>query len=223
MTALTAGMLLLPRLRSGMTWEQVYEVAESRRSFVQDAVCWLERHRMLALQKTPKGMAVFLTKEGKRFQHHELVGKRFGQLVVLGFHEMGMQSHAVVWCYCDCGRIHETRADYLKNGDTRSCGCYKNRPSFRHGHAKDHRGRASSEYQTWSVAKRRAKVMGVGFGWPDFTDFIRDLGCRPKKHVLTRVDLGKGWERDNTVWALRADVTRRQRAGATRLPQKETT
>lgn len=60
-----------------------------------------------------------------------LVGQRFGKLVVL--EDDGMRKHrSVYWkCQCDCGKIHRAVSTDLKNGKVSSCGCahWKNHPN----------------------------------------------------------------------------------------------
>ena len=53
-----------------------------------------------------------------------LLGKRFGRLVVIS--ENGRSSSGdVIWrCKCDCGKYKDVTASSLKVGDTISCGCY---------------------------------------------------------------------------------------------------
>ena len=57
----------------------------------------------------------------------DLTGQRFGRLVVLSFSrwlvgENGKRRR--VWlCQCDCGNTCEVQHQYLKCGDTSSCGC----------------------------------------------------------------------------------------------------
>lgn len=57
----------------------------------------------------------------------DLTGKRFGRLVVLRRGENERFSNggiAVRWlCQCDCGNLVLTRAQALKSGKTKSCGC----------------------------------------------------------------------------------------------------
>ena len=55
-----------------------------------------------------------------------LIGQRFGKLVVVKRAEN--RGKEVCWeCKCDCGNIHIARANDLKKGNTKSCGClYKN-------------------------------------------------------------------------------------------------
>lgn len=53
----------------------------------------------------------------------DLVGQRFGRLVVLEY--LGRERGQTWWlCQCDCGKIIKTASTRLKNGQTKSCGCY---------------------------------------------------------------------------------------------------
>ena len=59
------------------------------------------------------------TAERNRRRAINLAGQRFGRLIVLRKVENR-------WlCQCDCGNQTITKAHYLRNGDTRSCGCLR--------------------------------------------------------------------------------------------------
>lgn len=61
-------------------------------------------------------------------QKENLEGQRFGLLTVLNQAENAEKKYAVHWmCMCDCGNITVVRADRLKSGGTRSCGCLRSR------------------------------------------------------------------------------------------------
>lgn len=78
----------------------------------------------------------------------EMVGKRFGKLVVVS--EGGRRSNGIVlWlCKCDCGTEGLFRGDSLRNGKTHSCGC--------EGVCKiTHRKSKSRLYNTWKNMKAR--------------------------------------------------------------------
>ena len=87
----------------------------------------------------------------------DLVGKRFGKLLVL--HETSRRMHSyVVWkCLCDCGNYTETSSFYLTMGDTQSCGCLHKeqlaRRNFKHGDAK--RGNRKRLNNIWKGLNRR--------------------------------------------------------------------
>lgn len=57
----------------------------------------------------------------------DLIGKRFGKLVVIGRAENYIspngQKHSCWLCQCKCGNKKIVRGAYLKNGTTNSCGC----------------------------------------------------------------------------------------------------
>ena len=54
----------------------------------------------------------------------DLVGQRFGRLIVTGETDRREMCGAVVWaCRCDCGREHAVSTGALRSGRVRSCGC----------------------------------------------------------------------------------------------------
>ena len=53
-----------------------------------------------------------------------LLGKRFGKLVVIDELPNGKNFRTRWKCQCDCGNISETGSADLKSGHTKSCGCY---------------------------------------------------------------------------------------------------
>lgn len=58
----------------------------------------------------------------------DLTGQRFGRWTVL--EKAPSKNKAVYWvCQCDCGTIKEVKAASLRNGDSKSCGCYKSEAS----------------------------------------------------------------------------------------------
>ena len=58
------------------------------------------------------------TKEWKMARVKNIVGQRFGKLVVL--EELG---NCRVLCQCDCGNVKNINKTHLVNGDIQSCGC----------------------------------------------------------------------------------------------------
>lgn len=55
---------------------------------------------------------------------NNLIGKRFGKLVVIEDTKKRIR-HKVVWlCKCDCGNQVERLSDTLSSGDSLSCGCH---------------------------------------------------------------------------------------------------
>ena len=54
-----------------------------------------------------------------------LVGKRYGRLLVLASTEMRKHGSMVWKCQCDCGNICYATTEGLRVGDNKSCGCLK--------------------------------------------------------------------------------------------------
>lgn len=54
-----------------------------------------------------------------------LVGQRFGSLIVIAPTEKRKNKYVIWQCQCDCGKVIETSSFYLKRGIVTSCGCMK--------------------------------------------------------------------------------------------------
>lgn len=72
----------------------------------------------------------------------ELVGKRFGRLVVveyLGSVRTGPKSYRKNFkCACDCGNIVTVSKSHLTSGHTKSCGCLRAEMRVTHGQSDSH-------------------------------------------------------------------------------------
>lgn len=68
---------------------------------------------------------------GKNFKYkpkEDLTGQTFGRLTVLRRSEKTSANRLPTWVtQCDCGNVHEVRADHLKQGKVKSCGCLRKR------------------------------------------------------------------------------------------------
>ena len=53
----------------------------------------------------------------------DLVGQKFGRLRVIGYSGES-RTRSMFSCECDCGEICIVLGNRLKNGHTKSCGCY---------------------------------------------------------------------------------------------------
>jgi len=62
----------------------------------------------------------------------DLMGKRYGRLVVVGRAPSGKDGAARWRCVCDCGGESTPHAQNLKTELTKSCGCLKREALVRH-------------------------------------------------------------------------------------------
>lgn len=59
---------------------------------------------------------------------YDLTGDRYGKLTVISFSHYSDDKKRTFWkCKCDCGCEVIARADQLKNGHTKTCGCFYNK------------------------------------------------------------------------------------------------
>lgn len=56
---------------------------------------------------------------------YDVVGKKFGRLVVLKELPERIGNRIVCECQCDCGNVIDVKKMYLTTGESRSCGCIK--------------------------------------------------------------------------------------------------
>lgn len=156
------------------------------------------------------------------FPSINLVGQRFGRLIVL--ESTGERNRGcVVWnCLCNCGVTKLVASIYLTRGDVKSCGC------MRHGHAASRDRRPSPEYCSWRSMLARCRDSkhssfkyygGRGITvcerWDSFENFLADMGPRPPDCSLDRIDPNGNYEPKNCRWATPAQQTANQRSRST--------
>jgi len=86
----------------------------------------------------------------------DLMGQRFGRLTVIGEAESTKHGQARWLCRCDCGTESVVRADSLKSGSIKSCGCYNTEMCISVGHKNRKHGMGRTRlYNIWSSMKAR--------------------------------------------------------------------
>jgi hypothetical protein len=155
----------------------------------------------------------------------DLTGKVFGRLTVVSENSIKSLSGGIRWnCQCECGKTTIAMGSNLRNGDTKSCGCYmidKNTESnITHGMSR------SLEYNIWRGINRRCSNPGdkayhyyggkgitVCDQWLNsFEAFYEDMGPRPSPdHSIDRRENDKGYYKDNCRWATRVEQQNNRR------------
>lgn len=164
----------------------------------------------------------------------EIAGQRFGRLVVVSYVGPDRNGHSLWSCRCDCGGQVQTLVNYLRRGDTKSCGCIKPRRnkggSRSHGHCLRGENKATPTYRSWrSMVERCTKAShksyvrygGAGIGvtepWLSFENFLADMGARPEGTTLDRVDPSLGYDKANCRWATPAEQSENCRSSPAKV------
>lgn len=117
----------------------------------------------------------------------DMTGRTFGRLTARW--PSGIKYRYVWWlCSCTCGNLKIVRGQSLRNGHTKSCGC------FRTKHGNCH----SPEYKIWDTMIQRCtnpkngsyknygkRGIKVCVRWKkSFSNFLADMGRRPSGRFL---------------------------------------
>lgn len=141
----------------------------------------------------------------------DLIGQRFGRLVVFGKSTRLSNAGALWECICDCGSTSTVNSLKLRSGKTSSCGCYRKEILDQTTHGLSNK---TNTYRSWKEMRNRCNnpkaqnykwYGGRGIiiceRWDSYQAFLSDMGDRPEGKTLDRKDSDGNYEPSNCKWS----------------------
>jgi len=149
-----------------------------------------------------------------------MTGLRYGRLTGVEYSHTQC-SHAYWLFACNCGNKVIVNGAAVRAGKTESCGCLHREMSAERltVHGRRAGKRHDATYRAWQeINNYGALGIAVCPAWrTDFEAFLADMGERPARTKLSRIDIDGDFTPDNCRWTLLASRSDRALAGWARL------
>ncbi len=147
---------------------------------------------------------------GKRL---DLIGRRFTRLLIIEFSHIDKNKHSHWKVLCDCGTKKTVDSSNLRRKLTKSCGCLNS--EMRIETNTTHGMSYTVTHKSWRHMKERClnpksksykdyggRGITICKRWLDtFENFYEDMGEKPRRLTLNRIDNDGDYEPDNCKWS----------------------
>ncbi len=148
------------------------------------------------------------------------IGHQYGRLHVIARAPNRSQkdTNARWACKCSCGNVTIQYGQDLQRGKVVSCGCWNAEKRTSHGKSR------TLIYGVWKSMIDRcensntpayknygARGISVSDEWHKFENFYSDMGDTPRGKSLDRIDVNRGYSKENCKWSTQLEQMRNTR------------